>query len=87
MLTESVELHCIGGFAIIHAYGVARTTNDLDFISLVPNPRWQTLSDLVGEGSELHKKYKVYLEAVAVTTAPDDDESRLQPLFPEDGNP
>jgi len=51
LIPEPVALHCFGGFVLIHAYGVARTTNDIDFISLVPNRLRQTLSELAGEGS------------------------------------
>jgi len=48
LLPEPVALHCLGGFVLIHVYGVARTTNDIDFISLVPSPLRQTLSELAG---------------------------------------
>jgi hypothetical protein len=82
MLREPVELHCFGGFSVIHAYGVARTTNDVDFISLVPNQLEGTLRELGGKGSALFEKYKVYLDPVTVATPPDEYESRLQPLFP-----
>lgn len=82
MLREPVELHCCGGFIVIHSYGVARTTNDVDFIGLVPNPLRQTLSELGGMGSALHEKHKVYLDPVTVATPPDGYESRLKPLFP-----
>jgi len=82
LLPEPVELHCFGGFALIYAYGVARTTNDVDFISVVPNSLRQMLSDLGGYDSGLHKKYTVYLDPVTVATPPDAYESRLRPLFP-----
>lgn len=82
MLSEPVELHCVGGFVLIYSYGVARTTNDIDFISLVPNPLWQTLSELAGPDSALHKKHKVYLDGVTVVTPPCEYEGRLRPLFP-----
>ncbi len=80
-LTEPVALHCFGGFVLIHAYGVARTTNDIDFISLVPSPMRRTLSELGGKGSELHKKHRIYLDPVTVATAPDGYEDRLRPMF------
>src|SRR5262249_1507540 len=78
---EPVALHCFGGFVLIYAYQVARTTNDVDFISVNPNPLRKELSDLAGEGSKLHKKHKVYLDPVGVATAPDGYQSRLKPLF------
>ena len=67
---------------LIYAYGVARTTNDVDFISLTPSPLRKKLVELAGEGSKLHKKHKVYLDPVAVATAPDGYQNRLHPLFP-----
>ena len=33
LLPEPAEVHCFGGFAAVHAYGMARITNDVDFIS------------------------------------------------------
>src|SRR5215831_14971191 len=62
LLDESLELHCIGGFTIIHAYGVARPTNDIDFIRLIPHPMFSKLCELGGQASGLHKKHKLYLE-------------------------
>jgi hypothetical protein len=82
MLPEPVALYCFGGFTVIHSYGVARTTNDIDFISLVPSPLRHTLCELGGKDSPLHEKHKVYLDAVTVATPPDEYESRLKPLFP-----
>jgi len=82
MVAEPVEVHCLGGFVLIHAYGVARTTNDVDFISLVPNPLGRTLCELGGIGSALHRKHKVYLDSVTVATPPDGYMSRLRPIFP-----
>lgn len=82
LLSNPVRLHCFGGFAVIHAYGVARTTNDCDFVSLIPYTLQKRISDLGGEGSELHKRYRVYLDPVSVATVPESYESRLVPLFP-----
>jgi hypothetical protein len=79
---EPVELHCLGGFAVIHMYGVARTTNDCDFVSLVPHPLRLRVSELGGRGSELHKRHKVYLDPVTVVSPPDGYQERLRPLFP-----
>jgi len=36
-----VDLHCFGGFVVAHMFGLARTTNDIDFISPAPN-HWRT---------------------------------------------
>src|SRR5277367_5124810 len=34
--TEEVQLHCCGGFVVTNFYGVARDTNDVAFLSMVP---------------------------------------------------
>ena len=82
VIGEPVDLHCLGGFVVIHAYGVARTTNDCDFISMVPHPLWRRISELGGRDSELHKRHKVYLDPVTVATPPEGYQERLIPLFP-----
>src|SRR6516225_1158203 len=82
LLETPIELHCFGGFVVIHAYGVARTTNDIDFISLVPHPMFARLCNLAGQGSELHRKHRLYLHPVALATPPEDYLARLVPLFP-----
>jgi hypothetical protein len=53
LLDEPIELHCIGGFAIVAAYGLKRSTNDLDYFTLVPCNRVPDLEKLAGEGSPL----------------------------------
>ncbi len=37
LLRDPLDLHCIGGFAISHFYGLARTTSsDIDYYTDVP---------------------------------------------------
>lgn len=33
---EPLQFHCIGGFAVVAAYGLPRSTNDLDYFTLIP---------------------------------------------------
>ena len=33
---EALELHCLGGFVLVHFYGLPRTTADIDYFSAVP---------------------------------------------------
>jgi hypothetical protein len=47
----------------------------------VPNV-WSDLIEIGGKGSALHKKHKVYLDAVTVATPPENYEERLVPMFP-----
>jgi hypothetical protein len=81
-LHEDATLHCFGGFVLTQLYRVARTTSDLDFLCVVPNVQGY-LTEIAGKGSALHRKHKVYLDAVTVTTPPEDYAERLVPLFPK----
>src|SRR5580704_12139181 len=80
-LTEDVHLHCCGGFVVTQLYGVARTTSDVDFLAAVPNEQ-SRLTEIAGKSSALHRKHKLYLDAVTVATPPEDYEQRLMPMFP-----
>jgi hypothetical protein len=80
-LSEEVQLHCCGGFVATQLYGVARTTSDVDFLGVVPNVQ-HDLIQIAGKGSALHRKYKVYLDAVTVATPPENYHERLVPMFP-----
>ena len=76
-LTEDVHLHCRGGFVVTQLYGVARTTSDVDFLAVVPNVQ-SRLTEIAGKGSPLHRKHKLYLDAVTVAIPPEDYEHVLQ---------
>jgi hypothetical protein len=77
------ELHCIGGFAVVQAYGLERATADIDVLAVVPGSSSSGLTDLAGKGSKLHRKHGLYLDFVTVATAPADYASRLIPLYPK----
>jgi hypothetical protein len=66
---------------VTQLYGLARTSSDVDFLGVVPNV-WSHLTDIAGKGSALHRKHKVFLDAVTVATAPENYEQRLVPMFP-----
>lgn len=80
-LSQDVQLHCCGGFVVTQLYGVTRSTNDVDFLGVVPSV-WSELAQIGGKGSALHRKHKVYLDAVTVATPPENYEERLLSLFP-----
>ncbi len=80
MLEASLELHCIGGFILVYFYGLPRSTGDIDYYSAVPAN--VNLPEMAGEGSTLHKKHKVALHKVAVTTLPENCASRLTEMLP-----
>lgn len=81
LLEERIELHCIGGFAIVAAYGLPRSTNDIDYCSLVPYDRVQSVEQIAGEGSALALKHKVHLHNAGVAFVPENYESRLTEPF------
>jgi hypothetical protein len=80
-LHEEVALHLCGGFVVTQLYGVARTTSDVDFLSVVPNLR-ADLAEIAGKGSSLHRKHKIFLDPVTVATPPENYQDRLVPMFP-----
>lgn len=53
MLPGPVELHCLGGFVAAIQHRLSRTTNDLDYIQIVPRDKLQILEQLAGPDSEL----------------------------------
>jgi len=81
-LVEDVELHCIGGFVITVLYDLARPTADVDVIAITPRSEIESLLSLSGQGSNLHRQHKVYLQLVGVATVPDSYEERLTEIAP-----
>lgn len=81
-LTEDVELHCLGGFVITVLYDLPRPTGDVDVIAITPRSEIEPLMDLAGQGSELHRRHKIYLQLVGVATVPEGYEERLTEIFP-----
>jgi hypothetical protein len=81
-LREDVDVHCMGGFVVSQYYGFARETVDLDVLGVVLLQATDRIEAVAGKGSPLHRKYRVYLERVGVTSYPDSYESRLIHIFP-----
>ncbi|MDE3136011.1 MAG: hypothetical protein KGL59_05530, partial [Acidobacteriota bacterium] len=69
-------------FAVVAAYGLLRSTNDLDYFSLNPNNRQRDLEKLAGESSGLARRYKVHVHSAAVASIPENYDERLTELFP-----
>jgi hypothetical protein len=51
-------------------YGLDRPTADVDILPTGLQASTQLLIGFAGEGSPLHKKYKVYLQVVGVAPIP-----------------
>lgn len=81
-LVESIEFHCLGGFVLTTIYGLPRATADVDVVALASGGANARLIALAGKGSELHRKYGVYLDLVGIAPLPEDYESRLTEIFP-----
>lgn len=81
VVTEPIELHCLGGFVITLLYGLERSTADVDVISVIPRYTAKRLLEIAGKGSPLHKKHAVYLDVVGIATAPENYADRLTEIF------
>jgi len=81
-LKGAVALRCLGGFVVTQQYGIGRGTSDIDFLSVSAMSAEDHVEILGGLGSELYRKYRVYLQYVGIATPPCDYAERLQPMFP-----
>ena len=81
LLNEPCVLHCIGGFAFVAAFRLPRSTNDIDYYSLIPRHCTEELQRIAGEGSGLARKYKVQVHHAAVASLPESYEERMAELF------
>jgi Nucleotidyltransferase of unknown function (DUF6036) len=66
-------------------YGISRTTADIDILSAVPADRLADLQRLAGQGSGLHRRFKVYIQPVPIAMYPENYESRLVRMWPGHG--
>jgi len=82
ILKGHVELRCFGGFVVSQHYGLGRETSDIDFVDAIVDSHADDLDQLAGMRSELHRRYGVYLQRVAIATPPCDYVHRLIPMWP-----
>ena len=80
--SDEVQLHCMGGFVVTQFYGFDRYTADVDALWIAPTEQQRRLLEKGAKGSELHKKYKVYLDFVTVSSYPYNYDERLAEMFP-----
>lgn len=83
-LESPITLICIGGFVVSMYLGTHRETADLDYLAVTPSSAIGLLETIAGRGSELHRKFKLYLQFVspAIACPPYEYESRLVDGFP-----
>ena len=83
----AVEIHCLGGFMVEHAYRIQRDTptEDLDFISAIDIAHSApiNLESLAGKGTAFHRQHKMYVQYVGVSTPPCDYRQRLVAVYPQ----
>jgi hypothetical protein len=82
LLTEPIELQCLGGFVVAVQYGFPRPTADLDYIEIAPRGALAFLQELAGEGSALWKKHGLYLQHVTVANLPESYADRAVEIMP-----
>jgi hypothetical protein len=81
-LIGPIELRCLGGFVVTQHYGIGRETSDIDFLTLIAQSPEDDVERLAGLGSELHRKYRLYLQHVGIATVPSGYAKRLTRMFP-----
>jgi len=72
----------MGGFVVTLLYGLPRATSDLNVLLIAPREQRAALREFGVRGGALHRKYKIYLDYVAVARVPEDYEDRLTEMFP-----
>ncbi len=76
-LSEETALEILGGFVVTQVYGAARSTADIDVVSITPKKLSQKLLEMAGEGSPMHKNHRVYLDSARIAPLPENYEERL----------
>lgn len=80
-LSGPLELRCLGGFVVTQQYGIGRETADIDFLSVIAQSPEDDIESLAGLGSALHRKYRLYVQRVAVATPPSGYADRVVRMF------
>lgn len=74
------ELHCFGGFVVAECYCLTRATADIDILES-RGTKLADIATLAGQGSNLHKRHKVFVDVVTIADVPDRYEERLTPVL------
>ncbi len=80
-LTDETHFRCIGGFVVTIVYGFERepSTSDIDILTLVKGTSAAIEKGQIG--SELYKRYGLYVDPVGIATLPENYEDRLSEVF------
>lgn len=81
-LTQETHFHCIGGFVVTIVHGFERepSTSDIDILTLVKGTAAAIEKGRIG--SDLYKRYGLYVDPVGIATLPENYEDRLSEVFP-----
>jgi hypothetical protein len=80
---QEIAIQCIGGFVLEIAYGLSRSTVDLDILAVSPPAEAAFVERIAGRESALARKHGVYFQHVTILSAyPDGYEERLMAMFP-----
>ena len=71
----------MGGFVVTQLYGFSRPTADIDTLAVIPRDKAATIREKGRRDGPLHKKYKIYLDFVAVACVPENYEERLTEMY------
>ena len=82
LLSEQVDVHCMGGFVVSVYYGRPITTGDIDYFSALPAYCVNDLQTRAGQHSPLAVKHGVHLQHFSANSLPEDYEKRLAEMFP-----
>lgn len=82
LLRRPVEVHCLGGFALMVLCALPRPTGDVDFIDARPVGAAVDLLGIAGEGSELAGRYHLRFHQVTVAEFPERYALRLIDITP-----
>ncbi len=78
---QPIDFHCLGGFVVTVVYGLPRSTSDVDVLMFIPKDESTKLINSGQNGSNLHERYKVYLDPVTIVTPPEDYDQRLTKIY------
>ena len=81
-LTEPVQVHCLGAFALRVLSGLPHPTADIDVVEVAPRRATRHLLAIGGEGSIRWRKYRLYIDKVGVAEYPENYASRLVDITP-----
>jgi hypothetical protein len=82
VLTQPVEIHCLGGFVMSVLWDLPRPTGDVDFIDITPPGAVHDLLAIAGENSELARQYHLHFHMVTIAEYPEGYVSRLVDISP-----